>query len=167
MANNYTQTSLLVSDLTDSEKEWVNSNTDFICVRDLNGEYQVVADDEDYDYEMPRLFLRRDMEEGWHFRPDEFETLEFQWEFQGSDLWIYGEEYANIDHICAFLQLFLKDNRPDDCITFTWADTCSKLRIGEFSGGGAFITADSIEFVSAYQWVSDKASEFRKEKKNG
>src|SRR6266511_2233333 len=33
-----------------------------------------------------------------------------------------------------------------------WADTCSKPRIGEFSGGAAFVTADKIEYIMADEW---------------
>lgn len=57
-----------------------------------------------------------------------------------------AEEYGDIGHVASFMQSFLKEFRPDESFSFTWAETCSSMRPDEFSGGGVFITAEKQEW---------------------
>ena len=42
---------------------------------------------------------------------DDYTTFQWDLEQDGSYLWIYGEEYAEVDNVADFMQAFLKDNR--------------------------------------------------------
>jgi hypothetical protein len=42
-----------------------------------------------------------------------------------------------------------------------WADTCSKPRVGEFSGGGVFVTAAGVRFLTPQDWLDQLQAEFR------
>ena len=70
----------------------------------------------------------------------------FEWEFENnkSNLWLYAEENANIDHLAWFVQAFLVKFRPTEIFKATGADYCSKLRVGEFGGWWLVISAKEI-----------------------
>jgi len=102
--------------------------------------------------------------------------IDFQYQLEESQakpknygLWMYTEEAGEPGMVAEFVQSYLKEFHPDDIWTLTWAATCSKPRLGEFSGGGVVVTAKKLYFVEAGCWVSKKVSELKKrlEKKNG
>ena len=78
----------------------------------------------------------------------------------GADLWLYAEEGCDLDCLVEFLQGFLKENRPDSYIGFEWANTCSKMRLDEFSGGSVFITAEKTDWNCTYDFLETKRKEF-------
>ena len=78
----------------------------------------------------------------------------------GADLWLYAEEGCDLDCLVEFLQGFLKENRPDSYIGFEWANTCSKMRLDQFSGGSVFITAEKTDWKSTYDFLETKRKEF-------
>ena len=47
----------------------------------------------------------------------------------------------------------------------TYAVTCSKLRVGEFSGGAYFVTADEIRQQHAYDFANEQREAFAKRRK--
>ena len=134
MANNYLQLSTGIENITSEEKKWIDDNIEKFSQQDDDG----------YDY------------------------TTFQWEWEknatdcdgektvqdGSYLWIYGEEYAEVGNVADFMQAFLKENRPESSLYFSWAETCSKLRIDNFHGGAYFITAKEQKFVSSFAFIS-------------
>lgn len=75
-------------------------------------------------------------------------------------LWLYAEEVGEPEHVASVLESFLKKFRPLETITFSWAYTCSKLRVNEFGGGAAVVTADGTKFLDAQSWAEDLASKF-------
>lgn len=79
-------------------------------------------------------------------------------------IWIYGEDFGDPHTAAEIVQRFLKECRPDGCFSLTWATTCSKMRLSEFSGGGVFVTADDIKWVNAYTFVEDAEIEWRENK---
>ena len=85
----------------------------------------------------------------------------FQWQItrHDLDLWVYSEEYGNVSHAGEFARAFLARFRPADCWQLTWAETCSKPRIGEFGGGGLFVTASRVSYCVPHDWL-------RRRKKN-
>ena len=85
---------------------------------------------------------------------DDYTTFQWDLEQDGSYLWIYGEEYAEVDNVADFMQAFLKDNRPEGYLYFSWAETCSKLRIDNFHGGAYFVTAKEQKCVSSFAFIS-------------
>lgn len=54
-------------------------------------------------------------------------------------LWLRCEESCNLDEVAALVRAFHKHFKIDDVWTLTYAETCSRLRVGEFSGGGFIV----------------------------
>jgi hypothetical protein len=90
----------------------------------------------------------------------EFFNVEYQLESGADGIWIFSEEGGNIDSVAELVQAFLKQFRPNGCWGMTWSETCSKLRIGEFSGGAVFVTANKIEYRHASSWVEEMKNKF-------
>lgn len=76
------------------------------------------------------------------------------------ELHIFASEYGDLDIIAEVLRDYLATYRPAECLGFTWAMTCSKMRPNEFSGGGVFITKDEIKFLNAETWVWEQCENF-------
>jgi len=87
-----------------------------------------------------------------------------EFQFEGSDLWMFAEECGDPYVVSELIQKFLEKFRPNENFGFCWAETCSKMRIDELSGGAVFIAADRIEWCSPYQWLLDKVASFRVDK---
>ncbi len=77
-----------------------------------------------------------------------------------SELWIYAAESGNPDLAVHMVQRFLKQFRPNECWSLTYSWTCSKLRVGEFGGGGVFVTADEIKWDDAAGFVEKQRHAF-------
>ena len=146
MANNYLQFSEVIGHLTVAEEQWLREQLQSIQVVDGNeypeDEIPVDLQDAEIEWEGPRVM--RD-------NPDydaDFNSLEFEYAFHddhdtpdgwGRHLWLYAEESGNPDHVAWLVQKFLQKFRPDQYWSLTWAATCSKPRVGEFSGGAVFV----------------------------
>lgn len=95
--------------------------------------------------------------------------LGFQWKLTSEsnehELWMYAEESCDLEHVALFVQEFLARFRPNEYFTLTWAETCSKPRISEFSGGAIFVTAEDIEWHGATAWICQKVAEFTQQGK--
>lgn len=139
MANNYSQFSEgMFENLTAEEEAWITEvlkEKDTEKVQDLLGDVQFDA------YMWP----------GFQFE------IEEERRFSGSEkeevvryLWLYSNECVCSDNVIAFLQAFIREFRPSAVVSFTWADYCSRLRVGEFGGGWGVITAEKYETGSAH-----------------
>ena len=167
MANNYTQFSEVLADLTDEEMSWLKGQLEIICVVD-GQEYQDIDLPEGIDREKATWHGCRGLRDFPDYDPSFIEEPEFRFEFEehdddgewGRNLWIYSEDYGNIDQVCHFVQKFLKQFRPNDCWSLTFSATCSKPRIGEFSGGAVFVTAETIRWDNAEAFIEREKSAF-------
>jgi len=67
--------------------------------------------------------------------------------------------------VAAMVQAYFKHFRIDSTFTLTWAEVCSKQRIGEFSGGGFIVMpfGKSVEWSTPYM-LFDKVREQLKKK---
>jgi hypothetical protein len=132
MANNYQQYSFMINSLTSTEITWLETKFNEIDKSndDPSGEHTDIGSTE---------IERRD---------------------DGADLWLYAEEGCDLESLVDLLQDFLKKNRPDSYLGFEWANTCSKMRLDEFSGGAVFITADKTDWVSTYDFLETKRKAF-------
>lgn len=143
MANNYLQFSqqLTLSPDEKKEREW--------CEDRLNEIWELFdawdGTDED------RLNFS-DSQQDWLA----FESLGFEWKLDDDGLWVYAEEFGNPEAVAAFIQEFLIEFNRTDSWALTWANTCSKPRIGEFSGGAAFVTATDVKFMLADTWLMEQ-----------
>lgn len=77
---------------------------------------------------------------------DDEEYRDFCWRFDavGRQLWIYAEEYGNPDDVVELVQEYLRKFHPDKTWGIEYSYTCSKPRVGQFSGGYLLVSADEI-----------------------
>jgi hypothetical protein len=66
-------------------------------------------------------------------------------------IWFYAEENGSLEFLGTIVQAYFKKFRPDGFFSCSYAETCSKMREDEFSGGAIVVTADEIK----YHHVSD------------
>lgn len=74
----------------------------------------------------------------------------------GKYAWFSAEESGSVRQVAEVAQEFLKKFRPDGHFSLTWAEWTNKLRVGQFDGGGLFVTATEISTFHAAEWVHDK-----------
>ena len=131
MANNYTMFSIAIGMLTDNERTWIRLFHDLSRKEDKS--------------EFNKTFQNIDIESCWGFREEVI-----------GDTWhIYSEESGWPENVCKIIHQFLADNRPGTYVTFTWAETCSKPRPGEFGGGAAFISDTGFGIRTTGDLVGD------------
>jgi len=138
MADYYTQFSGSIDDLTAEEIAWVRKELTPPLERE---EYNPGAE----------AFLQQWLKDHNLNDPAEHEYWpRFDWSLDGDGLWIYSDEDGCIDHVGIFVRRFLSLWRPAAVFSLTWADTCSKLRTGAFSGGWLVVSKDEIVYGNAY-----------------
>ena len=81
-------------------------------------------------------------------------------------LWLYSEDHADLDQVALLAQNFLREFRPADVWTITYATTCSKPRVGAFGGGAGIVTADTIVWYDA-ETIADEARQQAARKLSG
>jgi hypothetical protein len=88
----------------------------------------------------------------------------FHWEVDpdNGDLWLCGQDHGNVSHAAEFVRAMLARFRPTDCWSLTWSETCSRPRVGEFGGGGVFVTSRSVRAFGALNWVQRQRKAFQK-----
>ena len=129
MANNYSQFSESLVELTEAEITWI---------KDFLTEEAPDPDEEKEAYQ--RWCEERHLQEG-----DEPEWFPgFQWQVEENSLWMYSEEGCNTDYLVVFIQKFLQKFRPEEVFTATGADFCSKLRVSEFGGWWIAVSANYV-----------------------
>ena len=74
-------------------------------------------------------------------------------EAEDDTVWIASEEGTDLEFLADVLQDYLQNNDPEGSVGFTWAETCSKLRVDEFGGGAVFITAEDQVWLSTSHWL--------------
>lgn len=142
MANNYTQFSEIIDNATPEEIEWAKKRL----------------------AEMEVKFFESNGDAGWYFESEVHEKKHGG--NDGPHIWVFAEEGGEPEHVAEFAQEFLKKFRPNACFSLTWASFCDKLRVGEFDGGGLFVTAEKIEWYLPFDFISQKTKEFEESKKS-
>jgi hypothetical protein len=146
MADHSTRFSEVVAHLSAAEEAWIRAQLDAAAIKD----------------ETRRAAL------AWQPEDD---VLAFNWEVHddpsagdeswGRHLWLYAAESGSPLEASRFVRAFLKQFRPDQCFHLTWAETCSRLRVGEFGGGAVFVTADGVEAYRPNEWLQERERRFR------
>ena len=54
--------------------------------------------------------------------------------------------------VSEFISLF----RKDYVFTLSWSESCSKMRVGEFGGGGMIVTLDETRFHNVWGWLQSE-----------
>jgi hypothetical protein len=142
MANNYLQFSETLDNLKPDEEKWLSEQ---------------LATDPDTDC----LVFLADYEDRDPDDPDYGFGVCFEGQGDTRSLWIYGEVYGDVERVAHLIQKFLKQLRPDQCWSLTYANTCSKLRVGEFGGGAVFVTADAIRWQNADDFIAQEQARFQ------
>jgi len=89
---------------------------------------------------------------------DESEDPGFAWEWsslQGrgpEQLWINSDESGNVEDVCIFVSYIQRRLDLEEPFEITWANTCSKLRVGEFGGGACIIYKGKQRWVNTGSW---------------
>jgi hypothetical protein len=140
MADNYLEFSVALDLKSDEERRWLQQQLE---------EVEHEAGDD-----MPRFLLDYpDRDEG-----ETFAGFEVAW--HDDSVSFYAEEGVNVGHLVHLVQKFLRQFRPNEAWSVTWAETCSKPHVDEFGGGAAFVTADEVKWMSAHQFVEEQLAAF-------
>lgn len=155
IANNYTQFSEMIEELTDSERSWLENIPD-------RGDFEDNPDiEEDWEKEFGAALIDYGLDiDGLDDTLDYFPSFEFKLESDGG-WWIYAEEGGDLGHVGCIVQAFIKKFRPDFIFKLTWADYCSKLRLGEFGGGCLVVSKDEVVIRTAYGLADEIAEALR------
>ncbi len=153
MADNYVEFSEVIPQLTDEEQAW------------LAGQLQTVAliDGQEYAVDQQPVNLAEATWRGPRFlsQATHFDDCDdgpgFQFRFcpneagspWGRHLWLFSDEYGDLDQVAELVQQFLRRFRPSQSWAMCYAATCSKPRVGEFGGGAVIITAKRIVWHDA------------------
>ncbi len=167
MANNYLQFSEVIPHLTEDEGTWLRNQLERVYVfgeREYR-EGEVPEDLARQDADWIGIRGLRDAEDP----PEDDEFIGFQHEFCKDDdrdgwgryLWIFAEEDGGVDCVVHLVQKFLRQFRPGECWSLTYATTCSKPRVGEFGGGAVFVTVDEIRWQDAFDFVEQQRAAFQ------
>jgi hypothetical protein len=133
MAQNYMQFSEVIDNLTVEEHDW------FKKALALN-------DDDGYD----------DGVEPPAWWDDGSESFGFEYDLGTSEIQLYSEEYGNIDTVQALVSEFISLFRKDYVFTLSWSESCSKMRVGEFGGGGMIVSLDETRFMNVWGWLQSE-----------
>jgi len=128
MANNYLQFSEEITKLKPKEKEWI--------LKELSPPTDPTE-----------AFLDQWLKDHPIDDPDDWEHWPgFDWKIENEDssLWLYAVDGGNMGDVIVFVQRFLKRWRPKQIFTLSWAETCSRPRIGEFGGGWLAVSANAV-----------------------
>lgn len=87
---------------------------------------------------------------------DGAENFGFDYELGEDEIHFYSEEYGNIDTVQALVSEFISLFRKDYVFTLSWSESCSKMRVGEFGGGGMIVSLDETRFMNVWGWLESE-----------
>jgi hypothetical protein len=171
VADNFLEFSEVVVSLTEPEEAWLNEQLQPIRVFG-NKEYPedaVPAELADTEPDWAGVRVLRDKDD----HDPRWDALGFEYMFHddhepggwGRHLWLYSEDWGEVSNVAWLVQKFLKTFRPDQCWSLTYSATCSKPRVGEFGGGAVFVTADTISWQNAYEFIEEQRTAFEAKRK--
>lgn len=99
------------------------------------------------------------------FGEDTFEEyMNIGYKLEDEYLWIYSEEYPNIDSLVSIIYSVMKYYNSNKYVSFEYANTCNKLRLDGFGGGAIFIARSGIKYYSTYGWIQEQIKQFESQK---
>lgn len=153
MANNYLQFSESLELKNPEEKEWFRRYLDAV----------------DRDSEEHWGRAGTPLTEASRFWDDlckehDCEVLSFNVDIRDTHVSFVAEEGGNPDEVAKWVQHFFKEMRPTgkDFFTLSWAETCSKMRTGEFGGGALCVTKDTMEYMSSWSFIEEMTLKYDK-----
>ena len=164
MANHYLEFSEVLTHLSEEEADWLRSQLEVVyVVGDVeHAEGNVPGDVTVPDDAWIGCRVYRDMED---HEPGFDDGAGFDYSFAednewGRYLWLRAGECGYVDRVAHLVRKFLGKFRPDQCWSLTCAAVCSKPRVGEFGGGGLFVTASEIKWENAHDFVDRERKGF-------
>jgi hypothetical protein len=158
MANHYTQFSESLAIKSPAEEQWLREQLASVFLTEskqlFTAETQQLKESGETYEELPR-FQAEALQRG--VTDCSLDFVGFCWDIQkddgGTSLWIYAEESGDVEQVAYFVQLFLKRFAPDGWWTLTWANTCSRMLVGQFSGGAVLVTPGESFFECSTRWL--------------
>lgn len=142
MADNYLQYAVEVTDLTDEEIAWLRQALTW----DLSEEQEKAkAQGADPDTVTPP---------GWWEEYAECVGLSYELDQVRREVLLYAVENGNAGCAAELLFAFVTEFRPAAIYTIEWAETCSRMRPGEFGGGACVISREGIRWQRTGVWAS-------------
>jgi hypothetical protein len=74
----------------------------------------------------------------------------------------HADECGSPERLAHLVQTYLRRFHPDRSWALSWSVTCSKLRVGEFGGGGVLVTAERLCWVNTWEFLEEQADRFEK-----
>ena len=127
MANNYQQWSQTIALNKKKERAWWEK-----ALRGADGDAESRLRSLGIEDEAPT-----EVEEAWESWP----PLEWAILDDGTALWVHSSESGDLAVLAFLVQQFFRQFRKNGVFRLTWADTCDKPRVGEFSGGALHVDA--------------------------
>jgi 3-deoxy-D-manno-octulosonic-acid transferase len=134
MADNYVQFSEMITGLNKKEKDWLEK--EYKDRRDQSFENDFAYPEEGADFE---LIVEKETNRKY-------------------SAWLHADEFGDVVHVAELVHEFLKKFRPKDVFSLTYSETCSKPRLGEFSGGAIVVTAYDIKYMNASTWAEQESA---------
>ena len=81
-----------------------------------------------------------------------------------TSLWFCGEESFDMEYFDAVIMYAMKKHKLPP-VSYTWADTCSRMRTDEFGGGGCVFVYDAktdtvlTDSIGSHGWVRERIKE--------
>lgn len=142
MADNYLQYSVEVTGLTDEEIAWFQQALTW----DLSEEQEKAeAQGADPDTVTPP---------GWWDDYGGSCGTSYELDKKGREILLYAEESGNVGGAAELLFTFVTTYRPDAIYVIEWAETCSRMRPGQFGGGACVVSREGILMHGAGEWAS-------------
>lgn len=92
------------------------------------------------------------------------EYMNIGYKLEDDYLWIYSEEYPNIDSLVSIIYSVMEYYNSNKYVSFEYAFTCNKLRTDGFGGGAVFINSSEVKFFDTGNWVREQIEQFEKRK---
>jgi len=70
---------------------------------------------------------------------EEYDGCGIEVEVEKTGVWFYGEEWFDQESLIQIAQALLDELEIDRPFYFSWAHTCTKMRIDEFGGGAGVV----------------------------
>jgi hypothetical protein len=153
MANNYLQFSMSVPLKTEGEREWCSASLaalDKFLGRTESGSQEFASD--------IAAVVMEGLRKDWSHQG-------FEWSIaptpdqadQVAELWLHADEAGEPEQVASFLRAYLAKFNPTGSLWFSWAYTCSKMRVNEFGGGAIVVTANRVTFLDVQDWATRRA----------
>lgn len=146
MANNYLEFSGVIPNLTAGEEAWLRSQLEYVVVVDGQEYSEAPAD------RAPEWQGYRGWRDDENCGPQGDAALGFTYKFQDDDtpnhwgrhLCVYAQENGEPERLAHLVQKFLRQFRPHDYWTLSYATYCGKPYVGAFGGGALLVTAGEV-----------------------